>query len=336
MCSSRLSDPAQGAGFGGSLGGGTSQTLLTEVKFGGLSAVLSDDGSTLRQGQCTRCGDTARGRVYMFVESGRSAWSQQATFEAPNAGRCADRSGASLALSADGNALAVGAPLEDNSGDSLPGDDDFTNAGAAYVYTRSGSTWSLQGYIKASDRAGGDVFGVSVALSEDGDTLAVGAMGKDALGRRRNEGVAYVFTRSLGSLERAEHGRERLAGEQRPAGLPGGAVGERAARWRWAPCRTVPSDRPHAVLVRCSCDDQWSDDDWEFDCRRCAQPERRLSGFALGLGAGAVGRRATRLAAGAHAEDGRGEVHVFVARSGAYSRAWNSRWWRRTPTSGDR
>ena len=69
----------------------------------------------------------------------------------------------------------------DNSG-SLPtaaGDDDSAgNAGAAYVFTRSGTTWSQQAYLKAPNAEGSDIFGGSVSVS--GDTIVVGARGEDS------------------------------------------------------------------------------------------------------------------------------------------------------------
>jgi len=47
--------------------------------------------------------------------------------------------------------------------------------GAVYVFTRSGTTWPQQAYVKASNTGGNNRFGVSIALSADGSTLAVGA-----------------------------------------------------------------------------------------------------------------------------------------------------------------
>ncbi|MDZ7829198.1 MAG: FG-GAP repeat protein, partial [Halofilum sp. (in: g-proteobacteria)] len=80
----------------------------------------------------------------MFVRDGGGSWSQQATFQASNAG-ATDRFGASVALSAGGDTLAVGAPLEDNGASTLPEGSFLLNAGAAYVFTRSGGSWSQQG-----------------------------------------------------------------------------------------------------------------------------------------------------------------------------------------------
>jgi len=55
-----------------------------------------------------------------------------------------------------------------------------TGSGAVYVFTRSGTTWNQQAYVKASNTEAGDQFGVSLALSADGNTLAVGAIGEDS------------------------------------------------------------------------------------------------------------------------------------------------------------
>ena len=54
-------------------------------------------------------------------------------------------------------------------------DDSSDDAGAAYVFSRSGGTWSQIAYVKASNTDEGDRFGTALALSGDGDTLAVGA-----------------------------------------------------------------------------------------------------------------------------------------------------------------
>ena len=116
--------------------------------------------------------------------------------------------GEAVALSADGNTLAVGAVFEDSGTTGIDGEqDDFSapNAGAVYVFVRAGNGWSQQAFIKASNTEAGDRFGFSVALSHDGNTLAVGAMGEDSAATgiggdqddnaMDNSGAAYVFTR---------------------------------------------------------------------------------------------------------------------------------------------
>ena len=71
-----------------------------------------------------------------------------------------------------------------------------TRQGAAYVFTRSGTTWTQQQKLTAADGAAVDYFGYSVALS--GDTALVGACDK-AVGGNTSQGAAYVFTRSAGT-----------------------------------------------------------------------------------------------------------------------------------------
>jgi FG-GAP repeat protein len=93
--------------------------------------------------------------------------------------------GYSVAL--DGDTLLVGAL---NDGETFDPDAGNVNgAGAAYVFVRSGSTWSLQAKLTALDGALGDEFGYSVALS--GNTAMIGADRKAS-----GEGYVYVFTRS--------------------------------------------------------------------------------------------------------------------------------------------
>jgi len=61
--------------------------------------------------------------------------------------------------------------------------------GAAYVFTRTGTTWTQQTKLIAADAASGDKFGYSVAFA--GDTVVAGAYGKNS-----NQGAAYVFKRT--------------------------------------------------------------------------------------------------------------------------------------------
>jgi len=186
----------------------------------GSSVALSADGATLaigayyeRSAAVGIGGDQAddstlfAGAVYVFTRSGMT-WSQQAYVKASNTGAY-DRFGYSVALSADGATLAVGAYGEASAAIGIGGDqaDDSTPyAGAVYVFTRSGTTWSQQAYVKASDTDAGDQFGYSVALSANGATLVVGANGEAsaAIGiggdptdnSAPGAGAVYVFTRS--------------------------------------------------------------------------------------------------------------------------------------------
>lgn len=102
--------------------------------------------------------------------------------------------GWAVALSGDGNTLAVGSPLEDGSANVVNGADDNgrDNCGAVYIFVRNGDTWSQQAYIKPLANAVDDQFGYAVALSNDGNTLAVGAPTEGAM----DTGAAYIFLRN--------------------------------------------------------------------------------------------------------------------------------------------
>jgi hypothetical protein len=130
-------------------------------------------------------------------------WSQQAYVKASNTGG-GDQFGTSVALSGDGNALAVGAPYEDSSsvGIGSASDEFAVDSGAAYFYARTGTAWSEQAYVKSSNTGAGDTFGIWVALSDDGNTLAVGAPLEDGSGtgidsisdeNAANAGAAYLY-----------------------------------------------------------------------------------------------------------------------------------------------
>ncbi len=143
------------------------------------------------------------GAAYVFTRTG-GTWSQQAYLKASNT-QFADSFGNSVAIS--GNTIIVGAFQESSNTTGLNGDQSDNSAGfsgAAYVFTRSGNTWSQQTYLKASNTEGSDFFGYSVAIA--GDTVVVGAIieSSSAIGVDGDQsdnsvggaGAAYVFTRS--------------------------------------------------------------------------------------------------------------------------------------------
>ncbi len=129
----------------------------------------------------------------MFTRSG-TAWTQQAEVKASNA-RPGALFGRSIALA--GDTLAIGAKGESSGVNGDQADTSAPGAGAAYVFTRSGTTWAQQAYLKASSPQERALFGSSVALA--GDTLAVGAAleTEDQPGPgAKQTGAVYVFTRS--------------------------------------------------------------------------------------------------------------------------------------------
>jgi hypothetical protein len=146
---------------------------------------------------------TDSGAVYVFVRSGTN-WSQQAYLKASNTGP-GDEFGWFVAIS--GDTIVVAAPFEDSNTTGVNGDQSNNNAtdsGAVYVFVRSGTNWSQQAYLKASNTGASDYFGWSVAVS--GDMVVVGAPGEDSNARGVNgnqsnnslsfAGAAYVFVRS--------------------------------------------------------------------------------------------------------------------------------------------
>jgi FG-GAP repeat len=92
--------------------------------------------------------------------------------------------GKSVALSADGSTLAVGAPDDDSQ---------LTDSGAVYLFTRSPGGWVAQAVLQAAIPGMGDYFGEALALSSDGQHLAVGASG-----HAQSRGAVYVFERVNG------------------------------------------------------------------------------------------------------------------------------------------
>jgi hypothetical protein len=143
------------------------------------------------------------GAAYVFVRNG-TTWSQQAYLKASNTGAL-DQFGYSVAVS--GDTIVVGAYSEDSNATGVNGDqgnDNAPDSGAAYVFVRSGTTWSQQAYLKASNTGADDRFGVEVAVS--GDTIVVGALqeASNATGVNGDQsnngttwaGAAYVFVRS--------------------------------------------------------------------------------------------------------------------------------------------
>ena len=192
------------------------------AQFGDAIA-LSGDGNTLAvgaraessaaagiNGNQTDASAFSSGAVYVFARAG-DRWVQQAYLKASNPG-INDQFGHLVALSADGNILAVSAPFEDSRATGVDGDqtdNSLEQSGAIYVFARTGAVWSQQAYLKASNTGEaeeGDQFGFSLALSDDGNTLAAGAISEDSADARingnqadntaNNAGAVYVFART--------------------------------------------------------------------------------------------------------------------------------------------
>ncbi|WKV12637.1 choice-of-anchor D domain-containing protein [Marivirga harenae] len=129
----------------------------------GLAISLSSDGNILAVGATGNDGNgIGAGHVRVYVWNG-SSWVQKGTdIDGEAAG---DMSGKSVFLSSDGNVVAIGAYRNDGAGD---------NAGHVRVFSWDGSSWSQRG-SDIDGEAAGDESGTSVSLSNDGNTLAIGA-----------------------------------------------------------------------------------------------------------------------------------------------------------------
>jgi hypothetical protein len=170
-----------------------------------VGAPEEDSDATGVDGDQASNAATLAGAAYVFRRSG-TTWTQEAYLKASNTG---DRDLFGFAVAIDGDTIVVGAQLEDSAATGVGGDgtdDSADSAGAAYVFTRSGTTWSQQAYLKASNTGAGDVFGEAVAVC--GDTVVVGANLEDSAATSidgdgsddgaQSAGAAYVFRRDAG------------------------------------------------------------------------------------------------------------------------------------------
>lgn len=145
---------------------------------------VATDGSTLVVG--THLGDIPgtndAGVVYVYTRSG-DQWIETQVLTAPDA---SSQGYFGTGLAVDGDTMVIGGYGKTNS---VP----QSNAGSAYVFTRSGQTWSYAASLVPTDTLNGsDFYGWSVDL--DGDTAVVSAHGRDDKGNF--SGAAYVFTGS--------------------------------------------------------------------------------------------------------------------------------------------
>lgn len=147
---------------------GTEQNKLVAQSY--YSIAMSADGSTLVV-------QTSYTTYNIYIRSGNS-WALQYNGLQPYT-PTTQESNFLLSLSANGNTLAIGVPGYNS------------DQGAFYIYTRSGTTWTLQvGPYTESLSGSSGFFGTSVSLSGDGNTLAVSATGYSS-----NQGAFFVYTR---------------------------------------------------------------------------------------------------------------------------------------------
>ena len=176
----------------------------------GIGVTISRDGATAVAGAPgARIGaNPLQGATYVFVRpSGGWASGTEAAKLTASDGGAGDALGTGVGISADGATVVAGA---------------FGNKGvrgAAYVYVRPGGGWASAtetAGLTASDGVPGDFMGITVAVSGDGATIAVGAPGDEAA-----RGATYVYDKPRDGWATATETAKLTAS----AGLPGDSVG---------------------------------------------------------------------------------------------------------------
>ncbi len=204
-------DPYDGFGF----------SLALSANGNALAVTATREDSSARGINGNQADNSAEesGAVYVFTRT-RGRWSQQAYVKSSNSD-AGDQFGWSVTLSDDGNVMAVGAPTEQGNTRGVNGnqtDNSFANAGAVYVFTRSGPTWSQQAYLKGAQTDAGDLFGFAVDLSSDAATLAIsgfdedggvpGINGNEADNSKAGSGCAYIFVRDAAGWKQTTYLKE--------------------------------------------------------------------------------------------------------------------------------
>jgi len=123
-------------------------------------------------------GNGNAGSAYIYFYNG-SSWSEQARIQHSD-DASQDRFGMAVAINSDGTTAVVGAWNK-------------SGGGAAYIFTRSGTSWTQQAKLTASDTS--SYFGTSVAIIDDGSRVAIGDY-NNTTPRAVGAGAAYIFTRS--------------------------------------------------------------------------------------------------------------------------------------------
>ena len=166
--------------------------------FSGWSVAMSADGATVAIG----APNNNSGQVRVYSWNG-STWSQRGSDMDGEAAY--DQSGVSVALSADGTIVAIGARYNSGSG---------SNAGQVRVYAWNGSTWTQRG--SDIDGEAGDESGSSVAISSDGTTVAIGAPYNSGNGFEAGQARIYIWSGSSWT--------------QRGSDIDGEATGDRSGK----------------------------------------------------------------------------------------------------------
>ncbi len=268
------------------------------------------------------------GRLHVYVWNGKS-WTLQARLRASN-WEDRDFFGRSVAIS--GDVIVVGAPVESSSARGIDGDGDDNGSyrsGAAYIFQRSGTTWSQAAYLKASNSDAMDFFGASVAV--DGDIVVVGAPDEDSISKQVDgnsgdnsgwgAGAAYVFRRSGGNWTQDAYLKAHNTGN-RGNPLFGGSGGDGFGSSVAVSGNHIAVGAPHesgaSTGINGNANDQtaqWTGavytynytSSWQFESYIKAHKRSRYFGSSLGFSS-------KTLVVGAPSDSGVGEAFVFSRR----------------------
>lgn len=156
---------------------GDGNTLAIGAKGDAGTILNTDDPKKIDEAQVQEIAKSiGTGSTYVFTRAG-TIWTQQAYLR-PSTITIGGEFGSDVALSLDGDILAVGSFRESSNAKGINGDEgdtSATRAGAVFVFKRDNTVWSQQSYVKASNTDADDRFGLNVAISGDGNTMAVGA-----------------------------------------------------------------------------------------------------------------------------------------------------------------
>jgi hypothetical protein len=162
---------------------GRSVSLSGDGKVAAVAAPFDDDVAV------------DSGAVYVCIQNSMGQWDTVQKLKANDAANYTYLGGIGtqtdqlrgVSISGDGSIIVAGSSYNDPNG---------TDSGAAYVFEKSGSTWTQFQKIVASDGAASDHFGASVSVSRDGSTIAVGSPYDDTT---TDQGAAYIFEKVGGT-----------------------------------------------------------------------------------------------------------------------------------------
>jgi len=204
---------------------GNAVSLSADGNTLAIAAIREDSAATGINGNQNSNTATGAGAVYVFRRTSE-IWQQQSYIKASNTDRL-DMFGSSISLSADGQALVVGAPSENSADVGVNGresDNSLGNSGAAYVFSLVNGNWQQQAYLKASNTAVADAFGTAVTTNATGTVLAVSAINEASsvtgINGNQNDnfafsaGAVYVFENSNGVWQQQAYVKASNTGDR--------------------------------------------------------------------------------------------------------------------------